>query len=76
MPVEKVNFEELSVYELTGGQIKNCVLAAARYAVLKEEKKLEQKDFERAILKILEGSKAFSEKREQIAHSGKILRKG
>lgn len=54
MPVaEDVTPEELSKYRLTGGQIKNAVLAAARLALAQEKKEVSMAHFVTAIDRIL-----------------------
>ncbi len=50
MPLGKcVKLSKLSGHELTGGQIKNVVLQAARYAAAAKHKSVKQKHFQRAI---------------------------
>jgi AAA+ superfamily predicted ATPase len=53
MPLEKdVTLEVLSQYKLTGGQIKNVVLQAARLALASDAKKVGLKHFESAIARV------------------------
>lgn len=53
MPLHKdVSIEDLSSFALTGGQIKNVVLQAARLALAGGGKKVEKSHFEKAIIRI------------------------
>lgn len=53
MPLEKdVEIERLADHKLTGGQIKNAVLQAARLALAQEAKKVSLANFEQAIERI------------------------
>ncbi len=53
MPLEKeVTIEKLAAHKLTGGQIKNIVLQAARLALANEAKKVGLKHFESAIARV------------------------
>lgn len=61
LPLGKgVTHEKLAEHVLTGGQIKNVLLNAARMAVSKDSKKVEMEHFERAIERIQKAKKAFS----------------
>lgn len=65
MPLdEKFTVEDASKLELTGGQIKNIVLNAARFAVSEEADKVMEKHFERAIARVMKSKKAFSAPRK------------
>lgn len=63
-----VNRDELAEHCLSGGQIKNVVLNAARFAVGRGADKVEASDFNRAIERVQAGSTAF-EKREVETYS-------
>lgn len=53
MPLsDDVKVETLAEYKLTGGQIKNCVLQAARLALSSEAKAVEFRHFESAIQRV------------------------
>lgn len=53
MPLGKdVNFDKLAEYALTGGQIKNVVLQAARLAAAAEAKKVELPHIEQAVKRV------------------------
>lgn len=61
MPLAKdVKVDHLSEFFLSGGQIKNVVLNAARFAVSRDADKVYKKDFVRAIERVQAGSAAFS----------------
>lgn len=54
MPLAKnVKVDELSKLKLTGGQIKNAILQAARLALSSEEKQVDKRHFDAAIERIL-----------------------
>jgi SpoVK/Ycf46/Vps4 family AAA+-type ATPase len=53
MPLNKdVKLDKLSEYKLTGGQIKNAVLQAARLALAEDAKAVNEQHFENAIKRI------------------------
>lgn len=59
-PIEKdVEFKTLSEFPLAGGNIKNCVLNAARHAAYKGDKKIALASFVYAVEKEIEGMKSF-----------------
>lgn len=61
MPLgEGVDPATLAEFELTGGQIKNVVLNAARLAVAADKPRVEVGDFASAIKRVVEGKKAFA----------------
>lgn len=65
MPLgEDVQIDTLAQFELTGGQIKNVVLNAARFAVAADKKAVDANDFAQAVQRVLEGKKAFTAPRE------------
>lgn len=54
MPIDKtLTTKKLAEMKLTGGQIKNCILQAARLAVSEESHTVEKKHFERAISRVM-----------------------
>ena len=46
MPTEKLDFRKLAKASLSGGDIKNVIILAARKGIAKNKKKVEMKDFE------------------------------
>ena len=61
-----VDMNDIVSYALTGGQIKNSVLMAARFAAYRDAEKLNHEDFVTAIRKVQQAGKAF-EGKESIA---------
>jgi SpoVK/Ycf46/Vps4 family AAA+-type ATPase len=56
----------LCTFALTGGEIKNAVLAAARLALVEDKNKVDTKHFDEAINNIMESKKNFAKKHEEI----------
>lgn len=64
MPLHSdVNLPILAKFELTGGQIKNVVLNAARSALARDAENVALDDFMKALLRVLEGQQAFNSPR-------------
>lgn len=55
-----VCFETLSQVEMSGGNIKNCVLQAARYAVHKKKKSITMECFQLAVEREVVGMRSFT----------------
>ncbi len=69
MPLGKdVKHSKLAEYALTGGQIKNVILNAARMAVFEEAKKVSLKHIEGAVKKLQETSSLMGKERRQHIH--------
>lgn len=66
LPMKEVSIEVLAKFPLSGGQIKNVVLSAARYASVSKIKKVTMDDFIRAIKRLQKSSQAFTENKENI----------
>lgn len=59
--MEKViTIDDLAKFELTGGQIKNVVLHAARKALADNSKHIKEDHFKQAIINTMNAKKAFS----------------
>lgn len=59
-PIAKdVDFKTLAEFPLAGGNIKNCVLNAARHAAYQEDKEIYLSSFVYAVEKEIEGMKSF-----------------
>jgi AAA+ superfamily predicted ATPase len=54
---------DLAEFDLTGGQIKNVVLNAARFAIAADAKQLSPEHFARAVRHVNKGSEAFTSRR-------------
>ena len=65
MPVEKLNFIKLAKYRFTGGQIKNCILLAARKALANNKNKVTMDHFIDACESVEEAMKDFASVRPQ-----------
>jgi hypothetical protein len=61
---ECVDFTKLSEFELTGGQIKNIILASARSAAYKKKESIEYVDMETAIKGEIKRAEAFNKEGE------------
>lgn len=76
LPLAKdVNVDTLAQFELTGGQIKNVVLNAARFALASDKELVDEECFTRAISRLLEGKKEFNKKGERdfrVMHGSKV----
>lgn len=59
-----VDIADLAQYDLSGGQIKNVVINAARYAIADEAEEVNEVHFKRAVVRALEGAKVFSTPRQ------------
>ncbi len=69
MPLGKdFNYEKIAEYALTGGQIKNVILSAARQAAADEEKEVGKGHFEEAIKKLQKSSGLMGKGRTQTVH--------
>ncbi len=66
MPLRNVDLDELSLHNLTGGQIKNAVLSAARLALSDGKKAVHDTHFEQAIKRIHEAKSAFHDGRKNL----------
>jgi len=72
-PLNKdVDYEKLAEYPLTGGNIKNAVLNAARSAAYLEAKELTMQDFVQAIEKELESIQSFAAEYEKQIHQRNV----
>lgn len=67
-----VDYEKLADYPLTGGNIKNAVLNAARSAAYAEAKELKLEDFVKAIEKELESIQSFAAEYEKQIHQHNV----
>ena len=71
-PLNKdVKIKELSEFNMTGGQIKNAIVNAARFAISKDEKDVSRKQFDRAISRIMEARDTFAQDKETPYHLSK-----
>lgn len=71
MPREKaVTPKALAKIELTGGQIKNVVLQAARLALADEEDKVKKKHFDRAIKRLLKSKDLMGSRTRRYSRGG------
>ncbi len=71
LPIEEdVNFDKLARYELTGGQIKNAVVNAARIAMAEEREKVRQEDFLEGIQSEKTEAMDYSINYEDISEAG------
>ena len=61
MPTEELNCKELAEAHLTGGEIKNAILLAARKAIAHNEPKVTMKHFRESVLHVLESKKDYAE---------------
>ncbi len=59
MPTEKLDFKKLAKASLSGGDIKNVVILAARKGIAKNKKRVEMKDFEVACDSVLMAKRNF-----------------
>ena len=59
LPVDKLNFETLSNYELSGGEIKNAILLASRKALAKNEDKVKMEYFEMSSDSVIKSKEDF-----------------
>jgi ATP-dependent 26S proteasome regulatory subunit len=72
MPLSKdVVFDKLAEYKMTGGQIKNAILNAARFAAAKEQEKVTLENFTVAIDRINKSKSLMGKKSRfnQVDHS-------
>ncbi len=80
LPLAKdVNVDTLAQFELTGGQIKNVVLNAARFALASDKELVDEECFTRAISRLLEGKKEFNadgERDFRVMHGSKVRTRG
>lgn len=77
LPLEEViTIDDLAKFELTGGQIKNAVLNAARFAVAEEAIMVLEDHFKRAIIRIIEAQKNFGAPRATGNVQGNYIVKG
>lgn len=63
MPVKKIDFNELAEVDLTGGEIKNAILLAARKAIGSNVKTVTHEYFEHAVAMVLESKEQFKRTR-------------
>lgn len=61
MPIKNVDYNELSEVELSGGEIKNAIILAARKAIAQNLDKVEMHHFQAAIIGIMESKNQFEE---------------
>lgn len=64
-----VNFKKLAEYPIAGGNIKNAVLNAARFAAYKKAKAINMSHFKNAIEKEASSLQAFADQYEKQSHS-------
>ena len=67
MPTEKLNFKKLAKASLSGGDIKNVVILAARKGIAKNKKRVEMKDFESACESVVMAKRNFERVQPQRA---------
>lgn len=69
MPLdEKFKIKDIAAYALTGGQIKNAILSAARFAASEEQKTVTHEHFEGAIKTMLKSTGLMGKERRQTVH--------
>ena len=61
MPVDKIDYKRLGKPEMSGGEIKNAILLAARKAIAQNKNKVTMKHFEDAATNILNSKKDFDD---------------
>lgn len=67
MPLhENVKIDELAEFDLTGGQIKNVLLNAARLALIEEATEVGEEHFSKALSRIMSGQSSFKNKTTHI----------
>ncbi len=59
MPVEKLDFKELSEAIISGGEIKNAILLSARKAISQNRDRVDMRDFQISIVNILKSKEDF-----------------
>lgn len=63
MPCEDVDYKELAEAELSGGEIKNAIILAARKAIAANKNKVTMKHFQSVIINILESKQKYESTR-------------
>jgi SpoVK/Ycf46/Vps4 family AAA+-type ATPase len=61
MPTEGVDYGKLADAKLSGGEIKNAILLAARYAIAENKDAVEMHDFERAVFDVVKSKQDFED---------------
>jgi SpoVK/Ycf46/Vps4 family AAA+-type ATPase len=70
-----VDIEKLAKFELTGGEIKNCILLAARKAIARNKKQVDMQMFEEAVVSVSRAKQDFERQRPRqfVPGLGKVM---
>lgn len=76
MPLEdNINFEELAATEISGGDIKNAILLAARKAIAKNAAKVGQEHFKNSLSSVETSKKEFEKSKPKKMSSNEVIGK-